>query len=179
MPVEIKVADAMRKSVVTIHPDDTVDKALRAMVDLDIGCVIVSDKANPLGVITDSNLLERVFYQKRDPSKVKAKDIMSHPLKSIGPDADLEEAAKLMRDLRMKRLPVVKNNKLIGIITETELINISPALFAIIAEHIELRSGLPDTHETPVSGICDSCANYSENLQLIEGMLLCKTCREE
>lgn len=179
MAVGINVADTMRKSVVTIHPEDTVDKALRAMVDLDIGCVIVSDKAKPLGIITDSNLLERVFYKKKDPSKIKAKDVMSHPLKYIDPGADIEEAAGLMRDLKMKRLPVVKNNKLVGLLTETELINISPAVYEIIQENIELRASLPESHSSRVTGICDSCGNYSENLKLSEGMLICASCRQE
>ncbi|MCD4740724.1 CBS domain-containing protein [archaeon] len=179
MAVGIKVSDTMRKSVVTIHPEDTVAKALKAMVDLDIGCVLVSDKEKPVGIITDSNLLERVFSKNKDPSAVKAKDVMSHPLKSIDPDSDIEEAAALMRDLRMKRLPVVKGDRLVGLITETELISISPAVYELIKENIEARASLPNFHEAPVSGICDSCGNYSENLQLIEGMLMCRSCGQE
>lgn len=179
MAVGVSVSDAMRKSVVTISPDDTVDKALKTMVELDIGCVVVSERDKPVGIITDSNLLERVFYYGKDPKKVKAKEIMSHPLKSVPPDMDLEDAAKLMRDLKLKRLPVVRNGKLVGILTETELVNISPAIYEIIAEHIEMRSGLPESLESRVTGICDSCGNYSEDLKLVNGLLLCTTCREE
>lgn len=179
MAVGIKVADAMRKSVVTIHPEDTVDKALNAMVNLDIGCVVVSDKTTPIGIITDSNLLERVFHKKKDPSKVKAKDVMSHPLKSIDPSTDIEEAAQLMRDLRMKRLPVVKDNRLVGLVTETELINISPAVYDLIKENIESRACFSNSYESHVTGICDSCGNYSESLKLVEGMLICPSCNQE
>lgn len=179
MAVGIKINDTMRRSVVTIKPEDTAETALKAMVDLDIGCVIVSEKDQPLGIITDSNLLARVFYKNKKPSEVKAKDIMSHPLKSIGPEADLEEAAELMRDLKLKRLPVVENGRLVGILTETEVINVSPALYEIIGESIELRSGVSGSERSNITGICDSCGNYSENLKAEEGMLLCRVCREE
>jgi len=179
MPVGIKVSDAMRRSVVTVNPEDTVDKALKAMVELDIGCVIVSDKEKPIGIITDSNLLERVFSKGRDPAKVKAREVMSHPLRYVSPDKDIEEAAALMRDLRLKRLPVVEKGRLVGLITETELINISPALFEIAAENIKLRSSFPSSSPHSVSGICDSCGNYSEDLRLVDGILVCPDCREE
>ena len=178
MAVGISVSDAMRKSVVTVSPEDSVDKALKAMVELDIGCVVVSDREKPLGIITDSNLLKRVFYQGSDPKKIKAKEVMSHPLRSAPPNMDLEDAAKLMRDLKLKRLPVVDGDRLVGLLTETELIRISPAVHDIIAENIEIRSNVPETAETRVAGICDSCGNYSEDLKLVNGLLLCSTCRE-
>jgi CBS domain-containing protein len=179
MPTGIKVADVMRKSVVTIQPEDPVEKALEAMVKLDIGCVVVSQKAKPIGVITDSNLLERVFAQKLDPSKVKAKNVMTSPLVTISPAEDVEKGAELMRDQGIKRLPVVKQGNLVGILTEKEVVEVSPAIYEILSEKADASKELFPEEELRVEGICDSCGNYSEELFSEGGILVCKSCREE
>ena len=102
MPTSILVSDVMRRGVITVKPTDNCEKVLKYMVDLDIGSVVVVEKKKPVGIITDSNLLERIFYKKKTPSKVKVKSIMTHPVRSISPDKDLEDALKLMRDFYHK-----------------------------------------------------------------------------
>jgi CBS domain-containing protein len=176
MATGIKVADTMRRSVVTIKPSDTADKALRYMVDLDIGSVIVAKRHEPIGIVTDSNLLERVFHKGLDPKKVKAKEIMTHPIRVVKPDDDIEFVAKAMRDLDVKRMPVVKDGKLVGLVSEREIIKISPAIYEIMSEKAELRGFRAESSEV-VSGICESCGNYSENLSHQDGILLCEDCR--
>ncbi len=177
MNTGVKVGDLMHRSVVTVNLEDSCDKALKYMVELNIGSVVVSDGHKPLGILTDSNLLERVFYKNSDPRKVQVKDVMSHPLRTITPDTDLGEATQLMRDLNIKRLPVASKGKLVGIITETEIISASPALFEIIAESVEMRCGLPEKSLSNISGICEICGNYSENLDNIQGTLKCQECK--
>jgi len=176
MAIGIKVADTMRKGVITVSPEDTCDKALKYMVNLDIGSVIVAEKHKPIGILTDSNLLERIFAPKKDPEAVKVKEVMSHPIRTIEPNIDLEDTMKIMRDLGVKRLPVVKNKKIVGIITETDLIAISPALFEIVAEAAEMRSAYASKGEE-YSGICEKCGNYSENLSLAKSILVCQDCK--
>ena len=122
MPANIKVGDVMRKSVVTVNPNDTVDKVVDAMVDLDIGSVIVAERQKPVGIITDSNLLERVYSKHKDPRKLTAEEVMSHPLRTVDPETDIEEATQIMRDLEVKRLPVTTGSKLVGIVTSTDVI---------------------------------------------------------
>ncbi|MCD6523006.1 MAG: CBS domain-containing protein [Candidatus Diapherotrites archaeon] len=179
MAVGVPVSDAMRKGVITVSPDDTCDKALRYMVDLDIGSVIVAEKKKPIGILTDSNLLERVFAKEKDPKKVKVKEVMSHPIRTITPDTDVEEAMRIMRDLSIKRLPVVDDGKIVGIITETDLITLSPALFEIVSERAKMRSEYSTQPEKRFSGICEGCGEYSESLRLVNGVLLCEECAGE
>lgn len=144
MKTGIKVADVMKKRVVAVRPDDNCDKALRYMVDLGIGSVLVTEGKQPIGIVTDSNLLERVFYLGKDPKKLPIEKVMSHPLRTITPEEDVGEASTIMRDLGVKRLPVVRKKELVGIITESDIISISPALYEIIAEAVEMRCGLPE-----------------------------------
>lgn len=177
MKTGVKTSDLMRRSVITVNPADTAEKALKYMVELDIGSVIVVESRKPIGIVTDSNLLERVFYKNKDPRKTKIKDIMSHPIRTIEADSDLSEASRIMRDLRIKRLPVVANGKMLGIITETDIIAASPALFDIIAEAVKMRCGLPETKLSGISGMCEICGNYSEELDNVQGILKCPECR--
>jgi len=178
MRTGVTVADVMRKSVVTVKPSDSAEKALKYMVELDIGSVIVIEGKKAVGIVTDSNLLERVFYKEKDPRKVKIKSIMSHPLRTIGPLLDLGEASRIMRDLRIKRLPVEEKGRLVGIVTETDIIAASPALFDLIAESVEMRCGLPEKGMKMISGVCETCGTFAEDLTLKNGKLQCEMCKE-
>lgn len=177
MPANIKAGDVMRKSVVTVNPQSTVDAVVDAMVDLDIGSVIVAEKHKPVGIITDSNLLERVFSKHKDPRKLQAEEVMSHPIRTVEPDTDIEEVTRIMRDLGVKRLPVTSNNKLVGIITETDIIAVSPALFELARELTEIRIGYTGKRSGTYTGICERCGEYSEDLNSVESMLVCPECR--
>ena len=176
MKTGVKVSDIMRKSVVTVKPTDSCEKALKYMVELDIGSVVVTEKHKVIGILTDSNLLERVFYKDKDLKKVKINDVMSHPVRTISPDTDLDEASRVMRDLNIKRLPVAKGNKLVGLLTETDMIAVSPALFEIIAEAVEMRCGLPEKNISQISGVCETCGSFSEELTSKQGTLRCPEC---
>ncbi|MBN3037495.1 MAG: CBS domain-containing protein [Candidatus Diapherotrites archaeon] len=179
MAVGVKVADAMRKSVVTVSPSDLVQKALEYMVDLDIGSVVVVENKKAVGILTDSNILERVVIKKMDPEKVSIKEVMSHPLRTVSPDIDIEEASRVMRDLSVKRLPVEDNGRLVGIITEADIIAMAPALFDIVKEMAELRCGLPEeASDKTYSGVCESCGNFSDGLRRSQGKLVCEDCWE-
>ena len=177
MDTGVKISDIMRKSVVTVSPGDTTEKALKYMVELDIGSVIVAEGNTAIGILTDSNLLERVFYDCGDAKKKLVKDVMSHPLRTVSPGMDVGEASRIMRDLKIKRLPVVDGKKLVGIVTETDIIAVSPALFEIIAEAVELRCGLPEKEATKISGVCETCSSFSEELSNVQGVLKCPECR--
>ncbi len=144
MKTGIKVSDVMKKKVVAVSPADRCEKALSYMVELDIGSVVVVEGKKPVGILTDSNLLERVFYAGRDPKKARIAEVMTHPIRTIPPTTDVGEASRIMRDLGVKRLPVVHKGKLVGIITESDIISISPALFEMIAEAVEMRCGIPE-----------------------------------
>lgn len=177
MDTGVKVADIMRKSVVTVKPTDNCDKALKYMVELDIGSVIVAEDKKPVGILTDSNLLERVFYDEKDPKTIKIKDVMSHPLRTIEAETDLAEVTKIMRDAGVKRLPVVHNGKLSGIVTETDIMTVSPALYELIAEAVEMRCGLSEKEIKKISGVCEICSSFSEELTNVQGVLKCPECK--
>jgi len=173
---EVRVGDVMRKGVITLPQDATAADAAKSLKDNIIGSVIVVHKQEPVGILTERDLVFKVMAEGKDPKKVKLKQVMSSPLKAVGPEVEMEEAAKIMRDERVKRLPVISNKgKLIGILSETDIVRVSPALFDIIRERAEIeRFGKAETF----TGLCESCFNYSEVLKRIDGKLICEDCEE-
>ena len=176
MPTTVHISDVMKKGVITVNPSDTCDKVLKYMVNLDIGSVIVVEKNKPIGIITDSNLLERVFYKKKNPAKTRARTVMSHPIRSISPNQDVEDALKLMRDLDIKRLPVTHKGKLVGVLSERDIMVITPAILEIITEREAMRFSKAAA-KSSYTGVCESCGEASEDLKMQAGVLLCLECR--
>ena len=114
-----KVKDVMTKKVITIESNKTVSEAAALMAENDVANLIVMDNNMPIGIVTERDFVRRVMA-KNKPSKTKISEIMSTPLRVIDPDAPLKEAARRMVRKRIRRLPVIKDNKLVGIITATD-----------------------------------------------------------
>jgi len=129
------VRDVMAKNVKTVKTDDTVHAAVQKMNKFDIGSVIVTASGRPVGIITETNILRRIVGPRMDPSTVWAKDIMSSPLITIDPNIDLTEAAKIMAKNNIKRLPVMDGDKLVGLLSSTDIMKeVSPTQLGILEE---------------------------------------------
>ena len=113
------VKDLMTKNVVTVDANKTVVEAAVLMSEKDIGDLVVIDGNTPVGIITERDFVRRVLAEGKSVDS-KVSEIMSHPLKVIDPDAPIKEAARRMVNKRIRRLPVIKDNKLVGIITAAD-----------------------------------------------------------
>ena len=114
-----KVKDVMTKTVVTVETNKTVTEAAALMAENDVGNLIVMDGNTPIGIVTERDFVRRVLAKEKNP-KTKISEVMSTPLRVIDPDAPLKEAARRMIRKRIRRLAVIKDNKLVGIITATD-----------------------------------------------------------
>lgn len=130
----IMVRDVMAKNVKTVKTDDTVHAAVKKMNKFDIGSVIVTASGRPVGIITETNIMRRIVGPRMDPATIWAKDIMTGPLITIDPNADLTEAAKLMAKNNINRLPVMEGNKLVGLISSTDIVKANPTQLSILEE---------------------------------------------
>ena len=114
-----KVKDVMTQKVLTIESNKTVTEAAALMTQNDVANLIVMENHIPVGIVTERDFVRRVLATEKSP-KIKISKIMSTPLRVIDPDAPLKEAARRMVRKRIRRLPVIKDNKLVGIITATD-----------------------------------------------------------
>ncbi|GIU72898.1 MAG: hypothetical protein KatS3mg003_2377 [Candidatus Nitrosocaldaceae archaeon] len=116
------VHELMSKNVITIDDDKTAYDAAKIMAEKDIGTLVIVKDEKPIGIVTERDLVKRICAKDLKASEVIIKDIMSKPLVTIQPNMPIELAATLMAENRIRRLPVVKDEKLVGIITTADII---------------------------------------------------------
>ena len=122
----MKVREIMARPIITEDEDAPVIKIARDMKELNIGSVVITKEGTPTGIITERNIALNVLLQDRKASEVTAKEIMSFPLITIGPDASVEDACELVAKSNVKRLPVVENGALVGIVTLRNILTRKP-----------------------------------------------------
>jgi len=178
------VKDVMSSPVVTVLENTSVDKTAQLMSDGRLGCIIVTGKdGKALGIVTESDLVKRVLAKNIKPSKLPVNEVMSTPLITIDPDELLTETARRMSKLGVRRMGVVYKGNLVGIISSKDILAITPELLENMREkaRIERENGVDEerSESTSSAGYCEKCGSWSENLDEIEGTLLCDECKME
>lgn len=177
MKNEVLVKEAMKMKPVVVKPTMTVVAAARLMREKKIGNVIVVEGKHPVGILTESDILKKVVAEGKNASKIKIKSVMTSPVIVIDPYINLQQAMKIMGRCNIRRLPVVENNKLIGIITVKDIVRISPSLIEIAREWGRIKVGDEGfLKEQVFSGICEDCGTLSSTLKPIDGRILCEDC---
>jgi len=120
--VSLKVKDVMVTNIITIEAASTARKAAELMNRHDIGCIIVVNKDKPIGIVTERDMLKRVLLQLRDPRRSRVSYIMSKPLITTPPETELRDAVNLMNERRIKKLPVVEDGHLLGLLSITDIV---------------------------------------------------------
>jgi len=117
----MKIKDVMTKNVASLHVDDTVIKAAEIMKEQNVGSVPVCDSNRVVGMITDRDIALRIVAAGKNADKQSVRDVMStNPV--IGqPEMDVLDAAKIMGERQIRRLPVIEKNGLVGIVSLGDL----------------------------------------------------------
>jgi len=132
--VSLKVEDVMVREVITIDENVTAKEAADVMNKFEIGCLIAVKKGKAVGIITERDLLKRVVAEVKDANRTKVKDIMSSPLVVVEPSTELEEAVKLMFQMKIKKLPVVDGKRLVGLVSLTDIARFQPQMIKILKQ---------------------------------------------
>ena len=136
------VRDVMKKNVIAIDSSMTVQDAAKMMDDASIGAIVVLDKGLAIGIITERDMTRRIVA-KGKPLTTSVKDAMSSPVVVINPDDSVWEAAQLMKTRKIHRLPAVKDNRLVGMITTSDIVKLcsigSDSEMRKVTEQILLR----------------------------------------
>jgi len=174
----ITVKDLMTQNIISILPETSVVEATRIMSARDLSSILIKTGDDYIGIFTDRDVMRKVVASGLDPNDTVVREIMSSPLITISEDAGLEEAAKKMRDRKIRRLIVINESAVVGIISESDIARVEPELHLLIREHTRLQ--LPPSSYTEdrksFVGFCEECNNYS-SLENIDGRWLCKECR--
>jgi CBS domain-containing protein len=116
------VADIMSSPVVTVDGEVNVREGALSMVDKRIGSIVITERGQAVGIVTERDMLERVVSLCRDPCETRMKDVMTSPLISTSPGTNILDAMRKMRENRISRLLVMDRDKMVGIVSERDII---------------------------------------------------------
>jgi len=177
---QMVVREIMSSPVLTVDQDQNVVEAAKIMDVGLVGAVIVTgDGEKPVGILTERDIVKRVVSQGLNPVEVKVKEIMSTPLRTVEPEVKIVDAAKMMNQYQIRRLGVVYKGELVGIVTGRDILSVTPELFEIIQERARIELNEELMEQPALTGYCDRCGAYSDNLKDFEGEFLCDDCRLE
>lgn len=120
---DMKINQIMTKDLITIHPEDTVELAVKKMVERDVECLpVISNEQILIGLITFRDVVTKFLYQSAMKKEMKVAEIMSKNVTTCNPDCTVLDVAKIMKNKFRRRIPIVDSNgKLIGLVTNSDL----------------------------------------------------------
>ncbi len=121
----LTVEKCMRKEIVSVRPDETLETAISKMQEEGVNFLVVAEGNSLKGVLTDGDILSAIYKRKVSPAELKVAEVMSTKLLTIKPTDTLLQALELMVANRIRRLPVVENERLIGLISLTDIEEVS------------------------------------------------------
>jgi len=129
----MQVKQAMTRNVLVTSPDFSVRSAAKVMAEQRVGSLVVQQDNKIVGIITELDIIWKVVANDKDPNTTTVGEVMSKKVITIRADQTLEEASALMVEHKIKKLPVLEKDKLVGIITATDLISVQPKMIEILA----------------------------------------------
>jgi CBS domain-containing protein len=182
---KIIVADIMTRNFVSVTPDTNLLECARNMVKKKVGSLVLVNNKKLVGFISESDILWALVKKSTaDLSKIKARDIAAKKIATIKPNATLEETIAKMKNLKFRRLPVVSNNEIVGLVTVKDILNFHPEIYpeleelSIIKEESEKLKRIKEAKDKSFSkqGICEDCG-CTDILYKVDGRLICESCK--
>jgi CBS domain-containing protein len=181
----ILVSDIMTREPIVAKPETNLLDCARKMVKKNTGSLLLVEKDKLVGIISRQDVLWALVKQsKKNLENIKAIDISPKKILTIKPSANLDEAIKKIKMSKFERLPVLDNNKLVGIVTVKDILNFHPEIYPELEEFAKIREEskklklVKKAKEKTYAeeGICEECGNYG-SLERYKGMLVCESCK--
>lgn len=115
------VKDMMKKQIISIDISLTVKEAAKMMEDAGVSCLVVTSKNIPVGILTERDFVTRITSLDKS-SSTPVQNVMSLPLVAVSPSDTARKLAELMKEKKIHKVPVIEGNRLVGIVTATDLI---------------------------------------------------------
>ena len=129
------VKEIMTRNVISVRPDRPLREAAEIMADNHIGCLVIRSDRKIEGIITDRDILVFIADEShRNLDSYKVKDAMTEYVITIGPDKPVEKAVQIMTGNRIKKIPVLDDDRLVGIITMSDIIWAQPRLMGKLSK---------------------------------------------
>ncbi len=142
----MKVKDCMCCDVACVNPESKISDVAKLMLNKHVGCIPVCDNKKVVGLVTDRDLILRSLACDKDIKQTPVSEVMTTKVFNVSPDAEVSEASKIMCDCQVRRVPVVENDVLVGIITIGDLANNQNISNQEVSETVE---GICKCHNNP------------------------------
>lgn len=116
------ILDGKDKTVQYVGPDASVLDAVGQMCRCRIGALLVEQNGEPIGIVSERDIMSRLVLEKRDPATTRVRDIMTREVLCIDPDHEPEQVMALMTERRVRHLPVVEGQRVVGIVSIGDLV---------------------------------------------------------
>ena len=174
MKYKVLVKEIMRNDVKKVDLDETVENAAKIMKKFNISSVVVMGEKNIKGIVTESDIVYKYVAEKKGE---KVSDIMTKDLVTIDPGKSIEDAAELMAGKGIKKLLVFDKERLVGVVSQSDILRVEPALFDILLEQLKMKG--PGVRGPPSAMVqCENCGNYVDDVTEIDGVWMCSECLE-
>lgn len=173
--------DIMTEGVIAVDAGTSVREAARRMRDEHIRSLVVLEEGEAVGILVGRDIIYDVVSDGRDPGDVPVRDVMTDDLVTAREEDDVEEIARAMIRHDISRVPILRGDNLVGIVTHTDLVRSWPSYIDLLEEEAHVFEGQETVAEggRTFAGTCDACENYSEDLVMVDGEARCPTCRAE
>jgi len=178
MTTRVFVRDVMNSPVISANPEDNLKDIALKMSDHRVGSIVITKNELPTGIVTDWDIVSGGVVKDIKPGLIKASEIMQ-PLHTIESEETITEAARILRKNNIKRLGVVYKGRLVGIISASDVIAVTPELVDVVSEKAGIIRGEIGRPASNISGYCDECGEWSDMLMYSEGIFTCEECRGE
>jgi CBS domain-containing protein len=135
----LKVLDVMSNNVFTVQSEKPASEAISILATNDVGSVVVLDSNKLAGIITKGDILREILLKGLRAQDVPVKKVMTKNVVTIDSNATVEDASKLMIEKKISKLPVMKGDALVGIITSTDIIRTEPMAIGYLQELVRAR----------------------------------------
>jgi CBS domain-containing protein len=184
METDIPLREIMVQEVVEGDTNLNVMEAAKLMKKYDVDSIVVLNNGEPVGIVTQGDIIRELVSKDTTPSTVKLKNIMTTPLITASPNDRLSNIAKKMATEKIRKIPVIEDGKLVGIVADVDILSVSSEMNSILAELIEMNVereilGTGSEGEGIGQGICEKCGSFSNDLVMKDGLMMCETCKEE
>ena len=140
--IPLKAENVMARKVALMKEGMSAKKAAELMAKEGINAIIVTSRGKAKGIVTERDILKRIVAEDKNDRNTKLKEIMSSPLVTIEPTTNLEDAARLMFEKKIKNLPVTHENRLVGLINLQDICLLQPEILKLLRETMETPKNL-------------------------------------
>ena len=116
-----QIRDIMEKDVITIENDKTAQDAAKIIAEKDISFLVIMNDGKPEGILSESDFVRKIAAEDKKASEIKITEVMSYKFRSVAPTTTIEDAIQKMLNNNIRRLIILDNEKLAGVITQTDL----------------------------------------------------------